>query len=210
MDRNDIGRGLDGRGMAAALAAAAPAMDALAKRRVRKRVMSALRSEAAVRRTRRVLQRSTAAVVALTLSAGYVPAAAAASLPGDTLYSVKRAIEEARVIAWAGEHRELLLAVSADERARELVELVEAGAPDVRVARASAEFDSAAVRAFGASEHAWEKSLEKAVEGKPGKVEERVFEEAEKVHGKPGKARGGGKVERSGKDQPNGRGSGRP
>ncbi len=213
MDATDIKRGDVTDAMDGIARGAAPKMDDLSRRRVRKRLMRGIRSDAAVVRARRIAQRASAAAVALTLSAGYVPMAAAASLPGEPLYGVKRAIEEARLNASFGEHRALLLGVAADERARELVGLVEGGAGEAGVDRAGAEFDRAAERAFGESENAWDKSLRKAVSGKPEKVSDRAVEAAKRAHAAPGDRSGaakrdGGKSKGKPNGVPGGRSSG--
>lgn len=177
-----------------------------ARMSVRRRVMMRVHASALPRRTKAAYRGSAAVLVALSMSAAYVPAAAAAALPGDALYGVKRAVEAARISASIDGYRDVLLGAAAEERAQELAGLVTEGAVEERVSQAALDFEKAAGRAFGNSDKARERSLRKAVEDKPARVESRVRDAVEKAHG-PGHDHKG-KADESPKGKGKGKGKG--
>lgn len=123
-------------------------MPELSRTRTRSRVLASLDSAGRIARARVLFART---AVAFTTSAALLTGtglAAAASLPGDLLYPVKRATEEVRVaFAPAAEQGGILLEM-VQSRVREVTNLVESDASEPEMKRAAEQFGTAASRAI--------------------------------------------------------------
>lgn len=117
--RRDLGEALRG---------CAEPMDARAKAEIRGRVLASARTIPARRTSWRVPQRIAAGVAIATALSGGVAYAASDAMPGDFLYPVKRAIENAAVALLPGGEieRQVLVGIAA-RRADEAAQLHQVG-----------------------------------------------------------------------------------
>ncbi|MBE0416831.1 MAG: hypothetical protein IBX63_03615 [Coriobacteriia bacterium] len=165
------------------LRSAAEPMSPDARERVRARVVAAAASSTSGVRMRTSLLRAVVAFVVLALAMTGVATAASDSLPGDVLYSVKRAIEQVHIALTSSNERQADVYFDiADERIREIERLMNTSVSARAINEAVEGFRDAARRAvdlepdeMAAQRRADE--IRKRVEGAPAAVRDAVESE---------------------------------
>lgn len=147
---------------------------------MRHRVLVATSDNGAPSRIRQAFARSAATFTTVAVLLTGTSYAAANSVPGDILYPLKRAVEEAHVALAPGGPEEALVE-QAQTRAEEVRRLMEMGAPEAMINEAAVGFGTAAARAVEQAQSPEDaartvRRIEDAFSEQPEGVQERVEE----------------------------------
>lgn len=145
---------------------------------MRHRVLVATSYDAAPGRIRQAFARSAAVFTTVVVLMTGTSFAAAGAVPGDALYPLKRAVEEAHVVLAPGGPEEALVEQT-QTRAEEVRRLMEMDAPEAMIDEAALGFGQAAARAIEQAQSPEDaaktvRRIEDAFSEQPKGVQERV------------------------------------